>query len=337
MKYRLNIMKSDEADFSILSRYISVDKPIYVTIEFDEKDKDDIIKLVNETGKPSREIFGCWGEDNSYYEISIEGITKIPCNYSFKKEIELLKKYYKSQCKYRKHLGILLDKTPKTSSVEKFSVSRFKAGVFISKEHNIAFNYRMKKAKSENQPIVIFMPGGGCIGCDNIKPVAEFYGNLIWKKLKKYDCNILIPQTPYAGDYDYIDAIKQLSERVTKEVKADKNRIYIFGTSAGGHQTWASAYKYSKYYACAMPVMGSLRGEKIDYNKLKNIPLLVAHSSDDNVVSVVSDDETVEILKGLSANVKYVRWNKYGHSMASRFYKKENWDEWMFNQSLTKR
>lgn len=339
MKYRLNIIK-DDRNLSQISKYILADKPLYALVEFEEKDIADLIRLVNEVIGTSYSSFSCVGEDGFVYEVSNEQIIKTNCKVSLKKQVRFIKKSYKMLVGYKKHLGHLLDKFSETKSIRKFSVSRFKANIFVSKECDIVFNYRIKKAKTENQPLVIFLPGGGCVGYDNVKPIAEFYGNHIWQKLKKYDCNILIPQTPHVGDFDYIGAVKQLSEHITQEIKADANRIYVFGTSLGGHTTWSSAYKYAEYYACAMPVMGKLREEfigTIDYNRLRDIPLLVAHSSNDMVVPISGDDKVVEKLNSLSANVRYVRWDKYGHRMASRFYKRENWDEWMFSQSLDER
>lgn len=50
------------------------------------------------------------------------------------------------------------------------------------------------------------------------------------------------------------------------------------------------------------------------------------------ISSIDSDDYFYDKLKALGANVKYTRWNKYGHSMSAKFYRKEPWVEWIFQQ-----
>ncbi len=341
MKFCTLIYNANGRDLSPISKYISTEKPIYALIEFDENDKNEVLSLMNEIHEMSLGTISCLGEDGYVYEVSMKAITKTSGRGSLRKSIRFLEQSQKKYNWYSQKLGCFLEKFSNTTSVEKFTVSRFKSRIFVSKEYNFAFYYRIKNSKKENQPLVVFIHGGGCIGCDNVKQLAEFYIDNPWSKLKKYDCNILLPQIPFSGNiiqYNLIETIKQLSEYIAKETKADKNRIYILGTSFGAHNTWSSAYNYSDYYACAMPVMGRMYSEdKMDYNKLKDIPLLIAHASDDKVVDVSRDDEMFEILKGISANIRYVRWDKYGHRMARKFYKRENWDEWMFSQSLDKR
>ena len=52
---------------------------------------------------------------------------------------------------------------------------------------------------------------------------------------------------------------------------------------------------------------------------------------------IKQDDIIAEELKNCSGNFRYTRYDKYGHGMAGKFISKENWSEWMFNQSLDKR
>ncbi len=344
MKYRGFILKTDEKDLSVISEYIVSDKKEYVMFEFEEKDITDILdclsKLLN---TPLCGTLNCLGENDYIYEISADGVSETQMKASVRQNIKLLKRVYRYNSEYKKQFSDIIENCSETGSIAKKSLLKFESRIFVSKESKIAFNYRIKKAKTDNKPLVIFLHGGGCIGIDNIKPLFEYYSNHIAEKLKKYDCNILIPQFPYYSMVDmfsYSDPVKQLSEFIADETNSDKNRIYIFGTSFGGHRTWESAYDYPDYYACAMSVMGALdtnyRGG-VDYEKLKQIPILVAHASDDKTVPVERNDETVKMLEDISSNIKYIRWNKYGHRMVTRFYKRENWDKWMFTQSLEKR
>ncbi len=68
--------------------------------------------------------------------------------------------------------------------------------------------------------------------------------------------------------------------------------------------------------------------------RLAKTPLWVAHSSDDTNVPIDNDDHCVAELKKLGADIKYTRWEKYGHSMSNKFYKTENWAEWCLSKKL---
>ena len=74
-----------------------------------------------------------------------------------------------------------------------------------------------------------------------------------------------------------------------------------------------------------------------DVERLATTSLWIAHSSDDDNVTIDSDDYCFDKLQKLGADVKYTRWDKYGHGMANKFLAKENWTEWMFSHSLDKR
>lgn len=180
------------------------------------------------------------------------------------------------------------------------------------------------------------MAGGAAIGHDNLKQILE-YRQMLHRQLKNYDCNILVPQQPCSSaDSEYFDAVIQLVGTVCDEVNADTKRIYIIGTSGGGVATWEMIYRSPDLFACGIPVMGRMifdkDNEDIHFERFLSTPLWVAHSSDDDNMKIDSDDYCVDILKKIGADVRYTRWDKYGHKMSSKFYKNESWAEWMFKQ-----
>ncbi len=225
--------------------------------------------------------------------------------------------------------------------IKKVSVLPYKAYEFFSREHKITFNYRLKKANEANKPLVIYMSGAGCLGYDNFKQMYECHKELSGQ-LKNHDCSVLIPQAPWGANMDmslssrYIDAVIKLLDRVSDDVEADRKRIYLLGTSFGGMCTWEMIYRYPHIFACGMPVMGNILygkdREDFEFERFLKTPLWVAHSSDDDNVKIDSDDYCVEELKKIGADVRYTRWDKYGHKMSSKFYKNEPWAEWMFSQ-----
>lgn len=226
----------------------------------------------------------------------------------------------------------------------------FKSFECVDKENKTVYPFRFKKSKGNKfEPLVIYFCGAGAVGTDNIKPFFECIPML--GQLNKYNCNILIPQSNtdvnYNKDYDelnfkldrYTKSVKNLVDLLTKDYNIDRDRVYVFGTSFGGFCTWRFVYHYPELCACAVPVMGGFddivkNSAYTDFERLANVPIWAAHSSDDECVSIEFDDFAVGRIKALGGNIKYSRWDKYGHSMAQHFYKKEKWCDYMFEQKL---
>ena len=93
-------------------------------------------------------------------------------------------------------------------------------------------------------------------------------------------------------------------------------------------------------FACALEAMGCYFGyESLDehtFKELAEIPIWMTHASDDVVVEIASDDYFYAKLKEYGADVKYSRWDKYGHKMSYKFYRQEPWLEWMFSHNKEK-
>ena len=224
--------------------------------------------------------------------------------------------------------------------IRKIHGGRFSAYKFTDKSNNMSFPFRLYKSKEKNSPLFVLFHGAGALGNDNIKQHIEnlrFYKNIL-----QYDCNILSPQAPYGanrGDYlikFYVKSVKKLIDELP--IDFDRNRIYIVGTSFGGFCVWHISYLFPEYFAAAVPVMGGLYFDhdygKYDITRLTKTPLWVAHSSDDTNVKIDSDDYCVTELQKIGADIKYTRWNQYGHSMSNKFYKSEKWLEWCLSKKI---
>ncbi len=354
MNYRTIVLKNALIDTSSIAKYIIEVTNEYAVVEFDDNKVLEFFedfKSGFDLRTSKLKVFDsidCVGEDNSIYIISYSGIEKqnMKSDYSLKKLKKIKTKNYYLCRRVEKFSENLLSSNRSTVVIPHFTFSKYKKYSFVSKENNIAFTYRMKAAKKDGQPIVIYFHGGGACGTDNVKQFFEYSASPARNKLEKNDCTIIMPQTPInrpfgkVNSIDYLHAVKQLTEILTDKLKADKNRIYIYGASFGGFCTWLSAYYFPDYYACAIPLMGQFEEcffDEVDYSKLKDLPIWIGHSSDDNIVDIKQDDIIAKELEKCSGNFKYTRWDKYGHGMANKFLGKENWTEWMFSQSLDKR
>ncbi len=339
-------------DTSVFKEYVTEKTKHYSVFAYDEKDKKRICELyvesitdVEEKALAKKEGYSIQAIDDeqNVYDVTGENSKKRGQKLSLGKYRRAIKKMDKTRQRYDSLSKKLLDSTKKTIIRKRFTIAPFKHYWFISKEHNVVFPFRIKPSKVKNQPVLIYLHGGGCCGMDGVNPYSEYTNFGPSTKAKKHDCTVVLPQFPtnvflMSESKSYLDAVKQLSEIVCEKYCSDKNRIYVYGGSFGGRLTWRSAYYYPDYYACAMPIMGALDtiGD-IDYLRFKDIPLMVVHASDDVCVPIEYDDKAVEEIRKISEKVVYHRWEEYGHKMMPHFFKTVDWDEWMFQQSLEKR
>lgn len=346
MKYRWVYSKL-VSDAETFRKYICEETDTGFVIEFEEKDAAEIYdrqfrsqidseargyyKRLANRGFP--QVCGISAENGMIYSVSPDGLECTGQKASLKKAKKQVDKNHKIMSTLNEETDRKLAETPCTQSVPKPGGSQFKRYDFISKEYNYALPYHFRPAKSEGAPLVIFN-----------SRMRGFKKNGLWKKLKKRDCSILVldgVKTDFFGKngiFESVDVIKQLTDNLCKKYKADKNRIYFTGISGGGRIAWISAYKHPDFYACIVSAMGSLTiGEEPDYKRLKNVPLWIAQAENDKLAPPFFNDEAYDALKKIGGNMKYTRYKKGGHAIAPRFFKKENWDEWMFSQSLENR
>ncbi len=325
-------------------------------MEFEDSDSAEIFSVLKKSFLDKEmpfdideEGFCVFGKDKYVYTLNKYGIKKEKQDDKY----ELRAYFYETLFVLRsirlkrseRYIKKALNATECTKNNCSDSSGDFKKGEFVDKENELCFSYRVRYAKEKNRPIVIYFHGAGSIGKENSRQLKEF--NRAGESLLNRDCTILLPQAPaiyYAHASErssYINSVKSLADILVEKVSADKNRIYVFGTSFGGKCTWQAVRMYPDYFAAAMPVMGCFKegatADGFDFGEMKNVPLWVAHSSDDIDVSIIYDDACVERLKEIGADVRYTRWDEYGHSMSSKFYKSEKWADWMFEQSLEKR
>lgn len=322
-----------------------------IAIKFDEKEADYFFKAAYESYDSSH-LFSyddflkrnfVLGESGYFYKYVGGKFIKTGDKgfFRFWRSYLFLKFRQKHVLKNRKFMEKSDEKYSQTTVVKNKTVFPYESYVYCNKENDIAFRFRLKRASKPDQPLVIYMSGAGCLGCDNFKQMFEYHCS-VDKKLKNYDFSVLIPQAPFGANMGsdlfgrYVESVRALIDSVFEEVKADRKKLYLFGTSFGGLCTWEMVYRSPEYFACGLPVMGGLivwkNKEDIDFERFLSTPLWVAHSADDDNVKIDSDDYCVEELKKIGADVRYTRWDKFGHKMSSKFYKREPWEEWMFKQ-----
>ena len=317
-----------------------------IKLSFDDCNFSEFLEK-SEIGKHFTEKDSCiivLGEDEYLYRLSLDGLKQIENS----KGTITLEKYIKSTYKFTKLL--MKSENYRQRIFKKYNANKIhKTGngfakynkyIYIVQTSNTVIPCRFRKAHKENQPLIVYFGGAGTIGYDNIK---QFFEHLTLGKtlqLLRADCNILVPQfvrnkyinESYCREI-YTEAVFDLIKELQKENKIDSNKIYIYGCSFGGGIVWNMLVNHSDMIAGAIELMGEYYGFKpineIDFESIAKTPIWIAHSTDDCVVSIDSDDKFYQKLKEQNANVKYTRPDKYGHKLAGVFLRKEKWTEWL--------
>lgn len=350
MKYYYCISKMMAIDSNNVTSFIDerIEKNgIEITkLSFDNSNFSEFLEK-SEIGKHFTEKDSCiivLGEDEYLYRLSLGGLKQIE---NSKGKITL-EKYIKNTYKstkllmksenYRKRIfkKYNANKMHKTGN----GFAKYNKYIYIAQTSNTVIPCRFRKAHKENQPLIVYFGGAGTIGYDNIK---QFFEHLTLGKtlqLLRADCNILVPQfvrdkyinESYCREI-YTEAVFDLIKELQNENKIDSNKIYIYGCSFGGGIVWNMLVNHSDMIAGAIELMGEYHGFKsineIDFESIAKTPIWMAHSTDDCVVSIDSDDKFYQKLKEQNANVKYTRPDKYGHKLAGVFLRKEKWTEWL--------
>lgn len=287
------------------------------------------------------------GEDSFFYEFKPDGSVHKSKKCTDKMHNQLWNSRLKIATRIRKdklYSNNIINKYDKTVNLLSKSVNEFDKYIYINSSRNYVIPFRFKKARSDNAPLLVYFHGAGCLGHDNFKPLFEYKNFLRSKDIP--DCNILIPQAFYGANFsnsnitDYVNNCVDLINVLINNNIINKDCVYCFGTSFGACCVWYSISLYPEIFAAAVPVMGIITEYKKYLPVLKEhntIPIWIAHSSNDSNVSIVTDDYIFSHLKGINPNIKYTRWDKYGHKMATHFYKSEPFIEWMFSHSLEDR
>lgn len=328
-------------------------------IRIDEREKFAVFEINDENCGEFRNAMGfsellangydSWmllGEDGAFYSLTSDKIKKesdeplLTLEANWKRLCKMSEKLDKDALYRRK----IFEKYADGFSFKRKSLLGFDEYIFTDKVNDMVINLRFRNAKKSNQPLVVYFSGGGTVGKDNFKPLNEFFTIARGIDALKADCNILIPQVMFGEELEAV-GIKIITayfncivRQILDEFDADADRVYVYGTSMGGKFVWRALLDSPDLYAAAVEAMGMVyKYESADFKSIAHIPLWLAHSSDDTVVKIDSDDYCYEKMKALGADVRYTRWEKYGHKMSPKFYKGEPWLEWLLEKRKSAR
>ena len=172
--------------------------------------------------------------------------------------------------------------------------------------------YRLFTPETEtNQPLVLWLHGGGEGGTNNENQMRANMGGVAWaspENQAKNPCYVMAPQAdtfwPSTSFQDYNNIVDAIGQLVT-DGKVDPNRIYVSGCSMGGLATLTILERYPQLFAAAIPICPAIAVSQEKAETIKDIPMWFVHAANDPTISVEQTRASVDLLRSLDSNVRY--------------------------------
>lgn len=249
---------------------------------------------------------------------------------------------------------------------DKFVAAKSKSGV------NYQYFKPVNKDDGKKHPLIIWFHGNGEGGYkdyqNNVSQKLANRGAVAFAEDKTQKifggAYVVAPQADdtWYNNYTkgYIKSVKAMIDEFVSENNVDKNRIYIFGASAGGYMSFRMMIEYPNYFAAfstsaaaldKAATSGGVATTTQDLMKIRNKPLWMVHAQNDPTISYENTSKRVyDVLSKYGAilssypNVKIGETEYNGHW--SWIYslrnmpvndKGEHLFEWMARQNLKTR
>ncbi len=249
---------------------------------------------------------------------------------------------------------------------DKFVAAKSKSGV------NYQYFKPVNKDDGKKHPLIIWFHGNGEGGYkdyrNNVSQKLANRGAVAFAEDKTQKifggAYVVAPQADdtWYNNYSkgYIKSVKAMIDEFVSENNIDKNRIYIFGASAGGYMSFRMMIEYPDYFAAfstsaaaldKAATSGGVATTAQDLMKIRNKPLWMVHAQNDPTISYENTSKRVyDVLSKYGAilssypNVKIGETEYNGHW--SWIYslrnmpvndKGEHLFEWMARQNLKTR
>ena len=248
---------------------------------------------------------------------------------------------------------------------DKFVAAKSKSGV------NYQYFKPVNKDDGKKHPLIIWFHGNGEGGYkdyrNNVSQKLANRGAVAFAEDKTQKifggAYVVAPQVDdtWYNNYSkgYIKSVKAMIDEFASENNVDKNRIYVFGASAGGYMSFRMMIEYPNYFAAfstsaaaldKAATSGGVATTTQDLMKIRNKPLWMVHAQNDPTISYENTSKRVyDVLSKYGAilssypNVKIGETEYNGHW--SWIYslrnmpvnnKGEHLFEWMAKQRLKK-
>ena len=187
--------------------------------------------------------------------------------------------------------------------------------------------------REKRWPLVLFLHGAGERGSD-IEMIKKHGLPKLIEAGKDFPLVVISPQCP-PGEWWNILALEGLIEQTARELRIDRDRIYVTGLSMGGFGTWALAQRHPERYAAILPICGG--GERQLARMLRDMPVWAFHGDADAVVPVERSQEMIDAIKKLGGSPRLTVYPGVKHDSWTETYENPEIYEWMLSQRLGER
>jgi len=184
-----------------------------------------------------------------------------------------------------------------------------------------------KQNDEKKWPLILFLHGAGERGND--LDLVKKHGPPKIVEQKDLQFIIVSPQCPAEKRWSVSD-LDLLLEKIIKDHRVEKNRIYLTGLSMGGYGTWEYAMEKPERFAAIAPICGG--GSPWQAYRLASMPVWVFHGAKDPVVPIEKSEEMVKALKKVNGNVKFTVYPEATHDSWTETYDNPELYEWFLKQ-----
>ena len=191
---------------------------------------------------------------------------------------------------------------------DKFVAAKSKSGV------NYQYFKPVNKDDGKKHPLIIWFHGNGEGGYkdyqNNVSQKLANRGAVAFAENKTQKifggAYVVAPQADdtWYNNYTkgYIKSVKAMIDEFVSENNVDKNRIYIFGASAGGYMSFRMMIEYPNYFAAfstsaaaldKAATSGGVATTTQDLMKIRNKPLWMVHAQNDPTISYENTSKRV--------------------------------------------
>ena len=191
---------------------------------------------------------------------------------------------------------------------DKFVAAKSKSGV------NYQYFKPVNKDDGKKRPLIIWFHGNGEGGYkdyrNNVSQKLANRGAVAFAEDKTQKifggAYVVAPQADdtWYNNYTkgYIKSVKAMIDEFVSENNVDKNRIYVFGASAGGYMSFRMMIEYPDYFAAfstsaaaldKAATSGGVATTTQDLMKIRNKPLWMVHAKNDPTISYENTSKRV--------------------------------------------
>jgi predicted peptidase len=182
-------------------------------------------------------------------------------------------------------------------------------------------------------PLILFLHGAGERG-DDIEMIKKHGLPKLIAQGKDFPAVVISPQCP-VGEWWNVVILDALVDKIAREERIDRDRIYVTGLSMGGFGTWALAIHNPDRYAAILPICGG--GEIQRAWAIARIPAWTFHGDLDPTVPIARSQQMVDALKAAGGSPRFTVYPGYHHDSWTVTYENPEIYEWLFAQRLSAR